>query len=117
VGARPILVAYNLWLSAIDIARARSIATELRRPSVRALAFELGSEVQVSLNLVDPFNTGPAVIYDEVAGIARASGGDIDHAELVGLVPLRVLESIPAQRREEIGLDEAHTIEALLESL
>ncbi len=100
VGARPLLVAYNLWLSNArddhrpegQVQLARSIARAVRGPTIRALAFEVGSDVQVSLNLIEPFRTGPAQVYDTVAELAEKSGTGIDHAELVGLVPMRVLD-------------------------
>jgi glutamate formiminotransferase len=134
VGARPLLVAYNLWLSsdARDdcgppgsegadtpqgrLQLARSIARAVRGPTVRALGFPIGSDAQVSINLIDPFHTGPAQAYDSVAQLAEKSGTGIERAELVGLVPARVLADTPDHRLAELGLDEEHTIEARLEA-
>ncbi len=124
VGARPILVAYNLWLAATADGRgpqeqlqlARSIARAVRSPTVRALGLPVGSHVQVSINLIDPFHTGPAQAYDSVAELAEKSGTGIERAELVGLVPMRVLAQAPAHRVAELGLDEEHSIEARLEA-
>jgi glutamate formiminotransferase / 5-formyltetrahydrofolate cyclo-ligase len=116
VGARPLLVAYNLWLSGPDLSVARSIVREIRGPAVRALALVVGGRAQVSCNLIDPFRTGPAHVYDQVARLAESSGSSIEHAELVGLAPLRVVEAIPKHRRPEIGLDTERTIEARLAS-
>jgi glutamate formiminotransferase len=110
VGARPILVAYNLWLAQPDLAVAQEIARALRGPSVRALALHLGDAVQVSCNLIDPWSVGPAAAFDAVAsqaGVARA--------ELVGLAPAAVLEGIPRHRWRELDLDPSTTIEARLE--
>jgi glutamate formiminotransferase len=59
VGARPILVAYNLWLAQPDLARAGAIARALRSPVVRALALPVGEAVQVSCNLIAPWSFGP----------------------------------------------------------
>ena len=110
VGARPVLVAYNLWLSPeADMELARAIARGLRGDAVRALAMDLGGEVQVSLNLIEPLRFGPADAYDEVA--ARAP---VTRAELVGLVPAAVLDGIPQHRWAELDLDPARTIEARL---
>ncbi len=44
VGARPMLVAYNLWLSDPDLDLARSIAASIRSPQVRALGLRVGSD-------------------------------------------------------------------------
>lgn len=103
------LVAYNLWLAGASIDRARAIAKEIRSPSVRALGFELGSGIQVSVNLVDPAAVGPCAIYDRVAALAR-----IERAELVGLVPEWVLRAQPSHRWAQLGLSPDCTIEARL---
>jgi glutamate formiminotransferase / 5-formyltetrahydrofolate cyclo-ligase len=125
VGARPILVAYNLWLGGPDessedhdsqVSVARSIAARIRSSEIRALGLELGGSLQVSCNLLEPFRTGPAKVYDEVARLAEATGHRVDRTELVGLIPKKVLDSVPRHRRTEIGLDEGRTIEARLEA-
>lgn len=110
VGARPPLVAYNLWLEQADLDAARAIAAGLRGPALRALGLQVGDAVQVSCNLIDPYRLGPEAVFDAVAsrtGIARA--------ELVGLVPATVLDAIPAHRRTELGMAPSSTIEARLE--
>lgn len=111
VGARPLLVAYNLWLLAPDLALARAIARDLRSPAVRTLALRVGEHVQVSCNLVDPSAVGPVAVYDAVN--AR---GAVSRAELVGLVPGAVLSATPADRWAELDLDATKAIEARLES-
>lgn len=116
VGARPLLVAYNLWLALPDLEVARSIARHLRGPAVRSLGLAVGDRVQVSNNLIDPFRTGPAEIYDRAARLAEDSGNAVERAELVGLAPMRVVRTVPAHRRVEVGLDEDRTIEARLAS-
>jgi glutamate formiminotransferase len=110
VGARPLLVAYNLWLApGTDLAVARRVAGEVRRPGVRTLGLAVGDEVQVSMNLVDPLVVGPADVWDAVAGRAA-----IARAELVGLVPAAVLERTPRHRWAELDLAPDRTIEARL---
>jgi glutamate formiminotransferase len=111
VGARAPLVAYNLWLSDSDPRLARALATELRSPAVRALGLEVGGHAQVSCNLIDPLDVGPAAVFDAVA---RRAG--VDRAELVGLVPGDVLAGVPAHRWSELDLDPERTIEARLEA-
>ena len=108
VGARPVLVAYNLWLAEGDMATARAIATSIRGPAVQALAFEAGGP-QVSCNLIDPDVIGPAVVYDLVAAQAP-----IRRTELVGLLPRSVLEATPQDRWFQLGLSPERTIEARL---
>jgi len=110
VGARAALVAYNLWLAEADLDEARRIAAAIRTPHLRTLGLATASAVQVSCNLIAPWTFGPGGAFDAVA--SRAS---VDRAELVGLVPLAVLEAEPRHRWEELGLSPSATIEARLE--
>ncbi len=109
VGARQVLVAYNLVLAGEDLALARTIARAVRGPSVRALGLAVTGGVQVSMNLVDPERCGPAEVYDLVAGQAAVS-----RAELVGLVPASVVDATDPERWDQLDLDPARTIEARL---
>lgn len=107
VGDRGVLIAYNVWLAEGGLEEARRIARALRGPALRALGLEVGDRVQVSMNLVDPLNLGPAEAFDAVAAHAP-----VERAELVGLVPAAVLEGCPEQRWAELDLSPARTIEA-----
>jgi len=115
VGARPALVAYNLWLSTGDRAVATSIAAAVRGPAVRTLGLATAGMTQVSCNLVDPLSVGPEQVYDQVDRLARAAGTSISRAELVGLAPAAVVEAAPRARWEQIDLDPERTVEARLE--
>jgi len=114
VGARPVLVAYNVWLTTPDVRLARSVAAAVRGPSVRALGLAVGAVTQVSCNLVDPSLVGPAEVYDAVRRLAEEAGTATLRAELVGLAPAAVVESVPAARREVLDLSPDRTIEARL---
>lgn len=107
VGARPLLVAYNVWLSEPDLALARRIAAAIRGPHLRALGLSVGRRVQVSMNLIAPEVLGPAAAFDLVAAQAPVAG-----AELVGLVPQAVLLAIAPERWAELDLGLDRTIEA-----
>jgi glutamate formiminotransferase len=109
VGARPVLVAYNLWLAEADLAAARALARELRSRSVRALGLQVGDSVQLSMNLVAPSEVGPATVYDTVIRSTR-----IARAELVGLLPEAVLAAVPPSRWADLDLAADRTIEARL---
>lgn len=109
VGARPVLIAYNVWLAEPDLAAARDLARALRSPGVRALGLPVGDRVQVSMNLVDPATVGPAEVVDAIAARARVAG-----TELVGLVPASVLRATPEHRWAELDLGRDRTIESRL---
>jgi glutamate formiminotransferase len=94
VGARDVLVAYNVWLDTPDLDVARAVARAVRErdgglPAVRALGVPLPSRgvVQVSLNLLDYRVTPLPVVFDRVADEAQSRGVAIRHGELVGLAP------------------------------
>ena len=114
VGARPALVAYNVWLEPPDLALARRIASAVRGPSVRALGLPVGARVQVSMNLIDPAACGPGDAYDLVERTATSLGGRADGAELVGLLPDAVLRAIDPTRWAALDLGPDRTVEARL---
>jgi glutamate formiminotransferase len=113
VGARGILLAWNLWLSGVSRDETRAIAKAVRRNEVRALAFRAGESMQVSCNLIDPMVVGPSRVYDEVTALLP-EGGRIVRGELVGLLPRAVLESQDESRWEQLGLSVDQTIESRL---
>jgi glutamate formiminotransferase len=112
VGARSVLVAYNIGVSSLEVAR--RVASLIRGPAVRALGLAVGGAAQVSCNLVDPAQVGPAQAYDAVRDLAERAGGVVEGAELVGLLPAAVLRVIPASRWTELGLSADKTVEARL---
>jgi glutamate formiminotransferase/formiminotetrahydrofolate cyclodeaminase len=96
VGARPFLVAYNVYLASGGQPLARSIAKQVREATgglkaVKALGLLVGSEGQVSMNLVDIDVTPPHVAFEAVDAAARAAGSEAAWSEIVGMVPERCL--------------------------
>lgn len=106
VGARGMLVAYNLWLTNTPLETTRQISASIRNESVRALGLQVGAHTQVSMNLIAPHLVGPADVYDRVAEHAQ-----IARAELVGLLPARVLAVIPRARWAQLDIGNERTIE------
>ncbi len=100
VGARPILIAYNINLETADLALAKSIARAIRSsngglPCVKALGLPLASrgQVQVSMNLTDFHVTPPHLVFAEVGRLAAAAGVAIAESELIGLIPRAAVET------------------------
>src|SRR5205085_902547 len=96
VGARPFLVAFNIYLDTAEVAIAKEIAKRIRTssgglPAVQASGFEVGGRAQVSMNLLDIDTTPPAAVYGAVEAEARARGVAIVKSEVVGLVPERAI--------------------------
>ena len=116
VGARPFLVAYNIYLAGGDEALAKAIAKKVRAssgglPAVQAMGITVGGEPQVSMNLLDIDTTPLHVVYDAVATAAREAGADVGWSEIVGLVPERAVHAAAAGHlRLREGVD-AHLLE------
>lgn len=92
VGARPPLIAYNVYLNSGDVAIAKRIAKAVRGSSgglrgVRALGLLVDGRAQVSMNLIDYKNTPLHRVVELVAREAAAYGATIVESELVGLIP------------------------------
>ena len=128
VGARAVLVAYNVWIAgradeepdarkAHALSVARSLATELRGPSVRSLGLPFEEGAQVSFNLIDPGPATVATVYDAVAAGAASMGCSVLRGELVGLIPAFALEEVPRHRWPELDLDRDRTIEGRLQAV
>jgi glutamate formiminotransferase len=125
-GARSVLVAYNLWITAdggsdggppkADATQAaRALAADRRGPAVRSLGFSTASGAQVSFNVIDPASVSLADLYDAVARGAEAMGYAVERAELVGLAPAAVLAAVPRHRWPELDLSPDRTIESRME--
>ena len=98
VGARPFLVAYNVYLQGGDEALAKAIARSVRAssgglPAVQAMGITVAGEPQVSMNLLDVDVTPLHVAFDAVRAKALAAGAEVAWSEIVGLVPERALRS------------------------
>src|SRR5438132_1503783 len=96
IGARPFLVAFNIYLDTGDVRVAKEIAQQIRTsggglPAVQASGFAVDGKAQVSMNLLDIDTTSPATVFAAVESRARARGIEIQKSEVVGLVPERAI--------------------------
>jgi len=121
VGARDVLIAYNVWIRADPdgagrtqdevVAVARRLAGQLRRPGLRTLGLAVGGAAQVSCNVVDPGLVTLTEVYDGVAAGAAAQGCTVSRGELVGLLPSSALTAVPESRWDDLGVGAEDTIE------
>jgi glutamate formiminotransferase/formiminotetrahydrofolate cyclodeaminase len=98
LGARPPLVAFNIYLDRSDPAVAEAVAAAVRASSggltnVQALGLPIAarSTAQVSTNLLDPVHTPLHRLFALVEQEAAARGARVTTSELVGLVPRDVM--------------------------
>jgi glutamate formiminotransferase len=101
VGARFPLVAYNVNLKTEDLGLAKEIARKVRFkdggfPHVRAMGVDLKEKgvVQVSMNLTHYRVTNIPRVYEFIREEANKRGVEIGESEIVGLIPLGVLEGV-----------------------
>lgn len=94
VGARDLLIAYNINLSTDRLAVATSIAATVRQssgglPFVKAMGVPLAARglVQVSMNLTDYRQTSMAAVFAAVSKAAARAGVAVLESEVIGLVP------------------------------
>jgi glutamate formiminotransferase len=125
VGARELLIAYNVELAGADLELARGIAAAVRErdgglPAVRAIGIPLEHRgtVQVSMNLLDWRVTPPAEAFGAVAALAGRHGARVKASEVVGLAPAGAFEGVdPADLRLRGALDDLLLESRLLQAL
>jgi len=98
VGARIFLVAYNINLHTSDLKLGKKIVSCIREVkgglvNVKAMALLLEDrqQVQISMNLVNPFDTPMYRVFELVRLEAERFGVSIAGSEIVGLVPMEAL--------------------------
>lgn len=92
IGARPFLIAFNVFLQSADVSIARAIARSIREssgglPAVKALGLLVEGQAQVSMNLVDFRVTPPHRAVQAIRAEAARHGVAVDRSELIGLLP------------------------------
>ena len=117
VGARPFLVAYNVYLGdASHLETAKDVARAVRGSSgglryVKALGLEVEGQAQVSMNLVDIEKTPVHRAYDMVKMEAAAAGVATTWSEIVGLIPERALFDAAARHLQLANFDPEQVLE------
>ena len=107
IGARDILLAFNVYLSTADVTIARAIAREIRAssgglPKVQALGLFVKGKAQVSTNLTDYRVTSMSAVFERIRQAADRYGAGIDSSEIIGLIPRDALAAAsPAQLQIE----------------
>jgi glutamate formiminotransferase len=101
VGARPLLIAYNIQLASDDLAVATRIARRVRGrdgglPGVQALGLALPSQgvIQVSMNVLDHELSPLWKVWEEVGSLASAGGIEVIDSELIGLAPRAAFDEV-----------------------
>ena len=139
VGARNFLVAVNFNLNTTSTRRAMAVAFDVREKGrkipngegwipgtlkgTKAIGWYIDEYgiAQVSMNITDIDATPLHVAFDEVCRCAAARGLRVTGAEIVGLVPLRVLLEAGryylAKQQRSLGISEAEIVKIAVKSM
>ncbi len=109
VGARPILIAYNIDLQTDRVGIAKKIARTIReknggKTGIKAigLGIEQRGCAQVSMNVCDYQSTSLLDVFGEVKKLAKEFGSAVRSSEIVGLCPQ---EALPKDAKELLQLE------------
>jgi glutamate formiminotransferase len=96
IGARPPLIAFNVYLNTADLAPAKAIAKAVRHSSgglrfVKALGLLVEGQAQISMNLTDYRQTPIHRVVEMIRAEAARLGLAITRCEVVGLLPAQAL--------------------------
>jgi glutamate formiminotransferase len=96
IGARPPLVAFNVYLNTQDLEPAQAIARAVRHSSgglrfVKALGLLVDGQAQVSMNLTDYRRTPIHRVLELIRSEASRRGLSVTRTEVVGLLPAQAL--------------------------
>jgi len=99
IGARKLLIAFNVNLNTTDLQVAKAIARKIRAssgglPFVKAIGAPLASRnlVQVAINLTDFEQTPLHQVFDTVRAEVASHGVTIAGTQIVGLMPKKAFE-------------------------
>jgi glutamate formiminotransferase/formiminotetrahydrofolate cyclodeaminase len=121
IGARPFLVAYNVYLNTDDVQAAKQIARRVRNSSgglryVKALGLLVNGYAQISMNLTNTGRTPIHRVMEMIRCEAANFGYAVTHAEVVGLIPEGALTQSARWYLQLHDLDEAQILERHLEA-
>lgn len=122
IGARPPLIAFNVYLHTDDVAVAQAIARAVRHSSgglryVKALGLLVEGQAQVSMNLTDYRRTPVARVMELIRREAARYGVAVARSEVVGLLPAEALLDAAAYYLQLRGFSPSQVLENRLAEL
>ncbi|MBN1364782.1 MAG: glutamate formimidoyltransferase [Syntrophaceae bacterium] len=124
VGARDLLVAYNINLACDDLLLVRHIASRIREKggglkNVRAIGVILKERrvAQVSINLTNCRETPLKIVFDRVRTLASEGGAQILESELIGLAPKCAFKGTTPEYLKLKDFDENRILETHLKAV
>ena len=122
IGARPPLIAFNVYLGTDDVRVAREIAKAVRHSSgglryVKALGLLVKGKAQVSMNLTDYRQTPIHRVMEMIRREAARYGVNVVSSEVVGLIPEDALLDAAIYYLQLEGFSKEQILERKLEGL
>ena len=119
IGARDLLIAFNVFLETDDVAVAKHIARNIRAssgglPHVKALGLLVRGQAQVSMNLSNYKVTSIARAVRAIEQQARGLGVGIASSQIIGLIPRDALTAAEAERLRVENYSPARILETQL---
>ncbi|CAN5674684.1 glutamate formimidoyltransferase [soil metagenome] len=121
VGARPLLLAWNLDVVGVSGESLRRLAAELRESGggiqgLRVLALELPGQRrnQLSMNLENVRSRKPFAVFREIEKRVKLEGGRVTRTEIIGLAPDELLEAAAADRLRTLDRTPPPALSSLL---
>lgn len=96
IGARPLLIAFNVYLAKNDLNAAKMIARHIREssgglPGIKALGLFVHGRTQVSMNITDFRRTSIFQVMRVIRELAAQYDNEVAFSELIGLIPQAAL--------------------------
>ncbi len=105
VGARRVLLAWNVYVQGTSLEALRRLAQDIRETGggmqgLRALAFRMpeSGELQLSMNLENAETSSPVGVFRRIEAAVNAQGGSVLRTEVIGLVPDRLVLEAAGER-------------------
>jgi glutamate formiminotransferase len=122
IGARPPLIAFNVYLSTDDVEIAKAIARAVRHSSgglryVKALGLLIKGKAQVSMNLTNYRQTPIHRVVEMIRREAEHYGVAVVESELIGLIPNEALVEAAKYYLQLDGLSSDQILENRLADL
>jgi glutamate formiminotransferase / 5-formyltetrahydrofolate cyclo-ligase len=121
VGARPLLLAWNLDVVGVSGETLRRLAAELREsgggiPGLRVLALTLPGQgrSQLSMNLENVQSRRPFAVFREIEDRVESEGGRVIRTEIIGLAPDELLVAAAADRLRTLDRTPPPALSSLL---
>ena len=122
IGARNLLIAYNVFLDTNDAAIARKIARAIREssgglPHVKALGLFVKGRAQVSMNLTNYRVTSMRCAVEATRAEANQLGVKLLSSEIIGLLPQDALSQADVAYLQIENFDQSRVLEHQLANL